>query len=36
MNIDLFKQLSPFQQEVILLLGRVVKALESIEKVGEE
>lgn len=32
MNIDLFKALNPFQQAVILLLERAVKALESLAK----
>lgn len=36
MKIEEFKVLSPFQQAIILLLERAVKALESIARVGEE
>lgn len=35
MRIDDFKLLTPFQQAVILLLERVVKALESIAREAE-
>lgn len=36
MNIADFKPLTPFQQAVILLLERAVKALESLAKEMEE
>lgn len=32
MNIEIFKQLNAYEQEVVLLLTKVVKALESIAR----
>lgn len=32
MNIETFKTLTPYEQEMILLLTRIVKSLESIAR----
>jgi hypothetical protein len=36
MSIDDFKKMTPYEQELILLLGRVAKALESLAKEIDE
>jgi len=36
MNIEDMKILTPFEGEVVLLLTRIARALEAIERVGQE
>lgn len=36
MNLEAFKQMSPYEQELITLLTRIAKALEGIEREAEE
>lgn len=36
MNVDDFKKLSPYEQEMVLLLGRLAKAVEALSKSLDE